>query len=493
MGKCRKCGCKGLFFKVNADNLCSDCELEARRSQLNELNSAIADKQKLLDDAIAQAKSEAQARLEKDFSKLKTDYAKQQEEHVLLLAQCNKVREEFAKVSKDLEVTQSKTDKLRPLAKSLKAALSEVSLPNFEVYGTLSTENLNRIRLLDLDELMPEPALNCLTVKDLAARYRSVRKQISEVCSAYEARYTTKTIASMYKLMVLALEAEFENILYKLQFGKLDAGIQSVKELTAKYYAIATDGNQNIAPTLKRFIIQIESLYIDALHIEYEYYVQRERAKEEQRALREQMRQEAEERKHLEQERKKVEAEENKYKQEIERITVQMQSAHDAELAALRKRLEEMQTLIQKVEEKKAEIINLQNGKAGTVYVISNIGSFGENVYKVGMTRRIEPMERVKELGDASVPFPFDVHSFIFSEDAVSLENALHKELNSRRVNKVNLRKEFFNVTIEELQALVEKIDPTAPFKVTALAEQYRQSLSIVDVPENVPVSIDTD
>ena len=99
------------------------------------------------------------------------------------------------------------------------------------------------------------------------------------------------------------------------------------------------------------------------------------------------------------------------------------------------------------------------------------------------MTRRLEPQERVNELGDASVPFPFDVHSFIFSEDAVSLENALHKELNDRRVNKVNLRKEFFNVTPEELQSIVERIDPTAPFRMTALAEQYRQSLSITDMP----------
>ena len=193
--------------------------------------------------------------------------------------------------------------------------------------------------------------------------------------------------------------------------------------------------------------------------------------------------------KELEQERKKVEAEENKYRQEMERIAAQMQSAHDAELDSLKKRLEEMQALVSKVEEKKAEIINLQNGKAGTVYIISNIGSFGDNVYKIGMTRRIEPQERVNELGDASVPFPFDVHSFIFSEDAVSLENALHKELNDRRVNKVNLRKEFFNVSIDELQTIVERIDPTAPFKVTALAEQYRQSLSITDVPLDIPVS----
>lgn len=102
------------------------------------------------------------------------------------------------------------------------------------------------------------------------------------------------------------------------------------------------------------------------------------------------------------------------------------------------------------------------------------------------MTRRMEPMDRVKELGDASVPFPFDVHSFIFSEDAVSLETELHHALNNKRVNKINLRKEFFRVSLDELQALVERYDPSAAFNRTALAEQFRQSQSITDVPDSV-------
>ena len=219
------------------------------------------------------------------------------------------------------------------------------------------------------------------------------------------------------------------------------------------------------------------------MDIEYEYYVQRERAKEEQRAIKEQMRQEAEERKRLEQERKKVEAEEDKYRLEIERIRVIMQEAHGSEIEVLRTRLAEVEQMVAKVEERKAEIINLQNGKAGTVYIISNVGSFGDHVFKIGMTRRLEPQDRVDELGSASVPFPFDVHSFIFSDDAVSLEAMLHKELNDRRVNKINLRKEFFDVTVDELRELVARIDPTAPFRETALAEQYRQSQSIETVP----------
>lgn len=141
----------------------------------------------------------------------------------------------------------------------------------------------------------------------------------------------------------------------------------------------------------------------------------------------------------------------------------------------------ELQNQLNKVEEKKEEISKLQNGKAGVVYIISNLGSFGENTFKVGMTRRMEPMDRVKELGDASVPFSFDVHSFIFSDNAVALENELHKRLGSKRKNKVNARKEFFDVTIEELETLVQEINPTAEFRKTMIATEYRQGLKEKD------------
>ena len=141
---------------------------------------------------------------------------------------------------------------------------------------------------------------------------------------------------------------------------------------------------------------------------------------------------------------------------------------------------------------KKEEISKLQNGKAGNVYIISNLGSFGENVFKIGMTRRMDPQERVDELGSASVPFKFDVHSFIFSDDAVALENKLHSILNEKRVNKVNMRKEFFHATIDELEELVNKLDPTAEFNKTMLAEEFRQSQS-VDVPYTSDISDDSD
>ena len=217
-----------------------------------------------------------------------------------------------------------------------------------------------------------------------------------------------------------------------------------------------------------------------AVEIEYQYYVKREKAREEQAAIREQMRQEAAERKQLEEQRKQVEKEEQKFHIEIKNISNQIAiSNNDDQTKLLKERLAELESQLAAVSVKKEEIINLQNGKAGYVYIISNLGSFGDKMFKIGMTRRIDPQDRVDELGSASVPFKFDVHSFIFSEDAVSLESELHKRLDDRRVNKINMRKEFFHCSIEELEKLVLEIEPTAPFTTTMLAEQYRQTLEI--------------
>lgn len=159
----------------------------------------------------------------------------------------------------------------------------------------------------------------------------------------------------------------------------------------------------------------------------------------------------------------------------------QLESASTAETEKLNSRILELQAQLSQVIVKKEEISNLANGKAGNVYVISNLGSFGENVFKIGMTRRLNPQDRIDELGNASVPFRFDVHSFIFSDDAVGLENRLHTVLNNKRVNKVNMRKEFFYVSIDDLEKIVTDIDPTAEFNRTMAAEEYRQSLSTTE------------
>lgn len=320
--------------------------------------------------------------------------------------------------------------------------------------------------------------LHSMDVKDLRKAYRENDWQIEKVLKKYASRYTTKANQAIYKLMVMALRAELQNILTALKYEKLDTAIESVKSMTAKYLTIAGEGNQTIVSTLTKFIGELEYLFINAVKIEYNYYVKKEQARQEQLAIREQMRQEAEERRALEAEKKKIEAEESKYKNEIEKVTLQMQAASDEEKAKLQARILELQSQLSDVVVQKEKIASLANGRAGNVYVISNLGSFGENMFKVGMTRRLNPQDRVDELGDASVPFKFDVHSFIFSDDAVGLESRLHSILESKRVNKVNRRKEFFYTSVDELEKLVQEIEPTAEFNRTMMAEEFRQSQS---------------
>ena len=383
--------------------------------------------------------------------------------------------------SQSLESLQSEFQKLETQIASQKKKLSRMK----ELYKAVEysvTENalLPPEQAAEYDDLCPSVTLNlhCMEMKDLQKEYRANDKRIQDLTEKYSSRYTTKTNAAIYKLMTLALRAELQNILVALKYEKLDTAVSAVKDMTQKFYTVAAEGNQTIAPTLKEYIEKLEYLFIDAVKIEYNYYVKREQAKAEQAALREQMRQEAAERKALEEERKKIEAEEAKYQAEISKLTESMASASEADKAAIEARISELQGQLNGVAERKDEITKLQNGKAGTVYVISNLGAFGEDVFKVGMTRRLDPQDRVDELGSASVPFRFDVHSFIFSEDAVSLETKLHQALNEKRLNKVNRHKEFFKVSLEELEKLVHDTDPTAAFNTTMAAEEYRQSLS---------------
>jgi hypothetical protein len=122
-----------------------------------------------------------------------------------------------------------------------------------------------------------------------------------------------------------------------------------------------------------------------------------------------------------------------------------------------------------------------QQTKRGHVYIISNIGSFGENVYKIGMTRRLEPIDRVKELGDASVPFQFDVHAMIYSDEARTLENELHKAFSNKKVNMLNYRKEFFNVSLEEIEKKIDELGFEAEFTILPEAMQYRETLALLE------------
>lgn len=422
---------------------------------------------------IASAESEAKANLDSLNEEIQSN-------NVLidkLRTEINELQQQDDKLKKSLATQQRKISRSKELYKSFAYAFD--NFINLEIpYDSciLSTSDLE-----DAEEIAPSVILklHCMDIKSLRKAYKDNEKLIDNLLKQYSARYTTKANKAIYNLMVIALRAELQNVLYALKYEKLDTAIEHVKDISAKYLKIAGEGNQTIAGTLTKFIGELEYLFINAVKIEYNYYVKREQAKQEQMALKEQMRQEAEERKALEREKKHIQQEEEKFNTEISKLQDTMLNTTDeSEIDKLKARILELQSQLGEVIIKKDEITNLQNGKAGTVYIISNLGSFGEDVFKVGMTRRLEPQDRINELGNASVPFKFDVHSFIFSKDAVALENKMHEILNDRRVNKVNMRKEFFKISIDELEKIVDEIEPTAEFNKTMVAGEYRQSLS---------------
>ena len=397
-----------------------------------------------------------------------------------LQSEVNDLSEKSQKLEKQVNTQKNKVSRYKELYKSI-----EYAITNFlDLEVPYENCRLNRVDFDEMELVSPSIMLklHSMDMRDLRNAYKANERQITELLKQYSSRYTTKANKSIYDLMVIALRSELQNILYNLKYERLDQSVDAVKKVSAKYLKIASEGNKNIAGTMTKFIGEIEYLFINAVKIEYNYYVKKEQAKQEQLAIREQMRQEAKEQKELEAERKKIEQEEQKYAAEIEKLKIQTSEARDDEVEKYKERILALENQLSAVVIQKKEISTLQNGKAGRVYIISNLGSFGENIFKIGMTRRREVQERVDELGDASVPFKFDIHSTIFSNDAVELEKSIHQKLNSKRVNKVNLRKEFFYSSIDELEELVASIDPTAEFKRTMLAEEYRQSLSSDDV-----------
>lgn len=203
----------------------------------------------------------------------------------------------------------------------------------------------------------------------------------------------------------------------------------------------------------------------------------RERDKEEQRRIREQIREEEKARREIERALKDAEKEEEALQKAMAKVQAQVAKANDSERAAFEAQLHELRAKLVDAESRGQRALSMaQQTKAGHVYVISNIGSFGENVYKLGMTRRLEPLDRVKELGDASVPFSFDVHAMIWSDDAPRLEAQLHKVFVRSQVNKINPRKEFFKVGLGEIRGYLEQQGINASWTMAAAASEFRES-----------------
>ena len=281
-----------------------------------------------------------------------------------------------------------------------------------------------------------------------------------------------KMVKDMQKLLLRAFNNECDTVIEKVKYNNYDV---SFNRICSSAEAIGKLGSM--------MGISISDIYVGCklfeLELALEYAQKRQAEKEAEKEERARLREEAKIQKEIEEARKNLEKEQTHYMNALAQLNLQLSNnPTSADLlqkkAELESKIADAEKAIKDVDYREA------NKRAGYVYVISNIGAFGENVYKIGMTRRLDPQERVDELGDASVPFTFDVHAMIFSDDAPKLEAALHKAFEDKKVNMVNPRREFFNVSLDEIKEVIRKnYDKTVEFTDYPQAEQYRVSLKM--------------
>ena len=326
--------------------------------------------------------------------------------------------------------------------------------PQFEFATALDyKEELAKIRALQKDLIKNKLAVTGSTDWTVNGNKTKGRKMISDT----------------QKLLLRAFNTECDEIVNKIKYTNFDASLNKMYKSSETISKLGTV--MNISITQKYLNAKVKEL-----RLAFEYQQKKQEEKEAMKAAREAQREQAKVQRELEEQQKKFEKEQTHYQTAYEHIISQLhQKPDDIDLL---NRKSELENKLSDIDKALSDIDYRQaNMKAGYVYVISNIGAFGENVFKIGMTRRLNPQERVDELGDASVPFKFDVHAMIFSDDAPALEAALHRAFENKKVNMVNQRREFFNVTIDEIKKVIrENYDKTVEFIDVPDAEQYRIS-----------------
>lgn len=227
--------------------------------------------------------------------------------------------------------------------------------------------------------------------------------------------------------------------------------------------------------------IRVTQPYLDLclaeLCLTHEYEAKKQEEKEEQKAIREQMREEERAQKEFEKSQREAAFERDKAEKALAAARAELQKASGDHLEAIQNRITDLEQKVAEAQAKQDRAVSMaQITKMGHVYVISNIGSFGEDVFKIGMTRRLDPDDRIQELSGASVPFAFDIHAMIFSDDAPGLESAFHRQFSGRRLNLVNMRKEYFQTTLDEIEDFARAQGVNIEFTKLAEAQQFRES-----------------
>lgn len=364
-----------------------------------------------------------------------------------------------------LKATISDTeDKVRIAKKSLIDVSDAVQLQDFGLY----TPHYN---LMHADEYKAKMMEIRALQKDMVRNGSAVTGSQTWTVNG-NASKGKKMVADMQKLLLRAFNAECDDVIEHVKYNNVETAEKRITSSQEAITKLGTIMGVSIVPSYYR-------LKLEELYLAFEYAQKKQEEKEEQREARAQMREEAKLAREIEEARKKLEKEQQHYNNALAKVNAQLDAASEEDRAAIEEKKSIIESQLQKIDKEFADVDYRQaNQRAGYVYIISNIGAFGENVYKIGMTRRLDPQDRVDELGDASVPFNFDVHAMIFSDDAPKLEAALHNAFADRKLNFVNQRREFFNVTLEEIKKVVkENFDKSVEFVELAPAQQYRESI----------------
>ena len=407
-----------------------------------------------------------------------------------------KEKEELARIHEQLSPEQSELvdigARIQSAQKELQSLVQQkISMQN-EIAGMSAHLNNLRAQIIETDEaaLMQSfgfytPHYRYQTSDEYKAQLDAVRKRQKDMIKTGNAvtgnmNWTVNGSASqgkqmvkdMQKLLLRAFNAECDDAVEHVRFNNIEA---CQKKISTSAEAISKLGRiMNIMITQ-----QYAYAKFDELQLMFEYQQKKQAEKDAAKEARQKQREEAKAQKELEEAKQKLEKEQTHYTNALYKINEQIANvASDDTRTDLEAKKAELEAQLVKIDTEMRDVdYRAANLRAGYVYIISNIGAFGENVYKIGMTRRLDPMDRIDELGDASVPFDFDVHAMIFTDDAPGLEAALHNAFADRKLNFVNQRREFFYVTLDEIKRVIrENYDKTVEFVDIPPAEQFRES-----------------
>lgn len=327
----------------------------------------------------------------------------------------------------------------------------------------------------DYDALTSEECKNKLAL--LKAEESALIKNNNALIEHTEAQSSKKVITNNEKQILRCFSAECDNVLLNLTVKNIDS---SRSKITRSFESL----NRIFSVDGMELSNQMLDYKLKELDLVYTFSLKKEQEKEIQKAIKEQMREEAKAQRELENKKKQLQKDQTQCNNEVKKLMMYMQKTNnDIEKKLYVDKIHELEEKIKELEKEQTSVAEREaNAKAGYVYVISNIGSFGKDIYKIGMTRRLEPMDRINELSSASVPFAFDVHAMIFSTDAPELESKLHQIFDKNRVNRINTRKEFFHVGLDKIEeAVKDNFDNTVEFTRIPAAKEYNESMRMIE------------